>query len=122
MHERFPGKNSSVLQKLEKNSTGEKRGDEGRKLFGTLPPFADENGIMWRILMGIVSLTRYVKFCRWGSGSPWKRLYRGARAASDVREKASLKFHVTTKWKQFDTRPATALYIKFKKAALGLYW
>jgi len=48
-------------------------------------------------------------------------LSRRARAASDVREKASLKFHVTTKWKQFDTRPATALYIKFKKAALGFH-
>lgn len=38
-----------------------------------------------------------------------------ARAASDVREKASLKFHVTTKWKQFDTRPARRRVYQIQK-------
>lgn len=48
-----------------------------------------------------------------------KALYRGAGVWR--REKASPKCHVTTKWKQFDTRTSYRVYIKCKKQRLSGY-
>lgn len=69
------------------------------------------------------SLTRHVKFRRAEEADHRESGFVAvARGVWRSREKTTLKFHVTTKWKQFDARHAARVNIKFKKVALALQW